>query len=104
MSTVVRRFAYFAALVVMALYGYTALRAGIPALEQKWDEIRKWEEGNANIRRDNEYRKKRIDDLLHNPETQEMEIRKRLKVQKPGETTLILPEAKSAEQGGGSAR
>ncbi len=94
MSTAVRRTVYSAAMIVMALYGYTALRANIPALQARWVEIRQWEEGNANIRRDNEYRKKRIDDLTNNPATQEMEIRKRLKVQKPGETTLIIPEEK----------
>lgn len=94
MSTAVRRAAYTAALGLMALYGYVALTGsqGIPALRAKWTEIRQLEEENANLKRDNEYKKGRIERLKNDPAEQELEIRKRLKLQRPGETTFILPE------------
>jgi len=93
MSTAVRRTAYSAALVLMAVYGYVALTGpqGIPALRAKWGEIRQLEEENANLRRDNDYKKQRIERLKNNPAEQELEIRKRLKLQRQGETTFILP-------------
>ena len=95
MSTAVRRVAYFAALAIMAVYGYTALRGpqGIPALRQKWSEIRQLEEENANLQRDNQYKLDRIERLKNDPNEQELEIRKRLKLLRPGETSFILPEA-----------
>lgn len=94
MSTAARRVVYSAALVVMAIYGYVALRGpqGIPALRQKWTEIRQLEEENANLQRDNQYKKERIERLKNDPNEQELEIRKRLKLLRPGETTFILPE------------
>lgn len=95
MSTAVRRAAYIAALVIMALYGYTALRGpqGVPALRQKWSEIRQLEEENANLQRDNQYKRDRIEKLKNDPNEQELEIRKRLKLLRPGETSFILPDA-----------
>lgn len=95
MSTAVRRVFYSALLVVMAIYGYAALRGpqGIPALRQKWSEIRQLEEENANLQRDNQYKKDRIERLKNDPNEQELEIRKRLKLLRPGETSFILPES-----------
>jgi cell division protein FtsB len=94
MSTVVKRLILSAALITMAVYGYIALTGpqGIPALRTKWNEIRQLEEQNANLQRDNQVRKGRIERLKNNPAEQDLEIRKRLKVQKPGETQFILPE------------
>jgi cell division protein FtsB len=99
MSTAVRRVVYSAALVVMAIYGYVALRGpqGIPALRQKWTEIRQLEEENANLQRDNQYKKERIERLKNDPAEQELEIRKRLKLLRPGETSFILPESSKSK-------
>jgi cell division protein FtsB len=99
MSTAVRRVAYSAALVVMAIYGYVALRGpqGIPALRQKWTEIRQLEEENANLQRDNQYKKERIERLKNDPAEQELEIRRRLKLLRPGETSFILPESSKSK-------
>ena len=74
MSTAVRRAAYTAALVLMAVYGYVALTGpqGIPALRAKWGEIRQLEEENANLRRDNDYKKQRIERLKNDPAEQEL--------------------------------
>lgn len=78
----------------MAVYGYLALRGpqGFPALQQKWSEIRQLEVENANLQRDNQYKKERIERLKNDPNEQELEIRKRLKLLRPGETSFILPE------------
>jgi len=94
MSTVVRRDAYSAALAMMAVYGYIALSGpqGIPALRKKWTEIRQLEEDVANLKRDNQAKKDHIRRIETDPAEQEMEIRKRLKLLRPGETSFILPE------------
>jgi len=96
MSTMIRRSAYSAALVLMAVYGYIALSGpqGIPALRKKWTEIRQLEEDIANLQRDNQAKRERIHRLETDPAEQEMEIRKRLKLLRPGETSFILPEKK----------
>ena len=94
MSTVARRVAYSAALIMMAAYGYVSLSGpqGIPALRGKWGEIRQLEEEIANLKRDNQAKKDRIRRLENDPAEQEMEIRKRLKLLRPGETSFILPD------------
>ena len=94
MSTVVKRLIYSVALISMAVYGYLALTGpqGIPALRSKWNEIHQLEEQNANLQRDNQVRRERLERLKNNPAEQDLEIRRRLRVQKPGETSFILPE------------
>jgi cell division protein FtsB len=66
---------------------------GLQTLIEKRREIRQLEEQNANIRLENERRKERIRRLEESRSEQEMEIRKQLKLQRPGETTFILPES-----------
>jgi cell division protein FtsB len=83
-------------LIVFALigaYGLVELRSpqGIPALKQRWDDIRKLEEENANLQRENNYRRERIQKLESSSSEQELEIRKKLKLLRPGETSFILP-------------
>jgi cell division protein FtsB len=83
-------------LIVFALigaYGLVELRSpqGIPALKEKWSEIRRLEEENANLQRENDYRRERIKKLESSVSEQELEIRKRLKLLRPGETSFILP-------------
>ena len=58
----------------------------------KWREIRRLEEENANLQRENDYRRERIKKLRESPSEQELEIRKQLKLLRPGETSFILPE------------
>ena len=50
------------------------------------------EEENANLQRENDYRRERIKKLQESPSEQELEIRKKLKLLRPGETSFILPE------------
>ena len=56
-------------------------------------EIRQLEEQNAAVAAEIERRKERIQRLEQNTTEQEMEIRKQLKLLRPGETTFILPDA-----------
>lgn len=75
-------------------YAYVALEGpqGLSALQEKRREIRKLEEENANLQREIQYRKDRIKSLQDSPAQQELEVRKNLKLLRPGETSFILPE------------
>ena len=94
MNPFVRRILFVVAFGLLGAYGVVALRGpqGIPALREKWDDIRKLEEENANLQRENDYRRERIRKLEGSPSDQELEIRKKLKLLRPGETTFILPD------------
>jgi cell division protein FtsB len=94
MSAILRRIAYLAAFAIVAAYGYVALRGpqGIPALLDKQREIRRLQEENANLQREIDLKRERIKKLHDSPAEQEIEIRKRLKLLRPGETSFILPD------------
>lgn len=90
-----------ALLVILAgAYGWVFLRGpqGLETLIEKRREIRELEERNVNIRLENDRRKERIKRLEESRSEQEMEIRKQLKLQRPGETTFILPESEQKEK------
>lgn len=82
------------AIALVAAYGWVALRGpqGIQALLEKRREIRQLQEHNAAMARENERRRERIRRLQESRSEQEMEIRKQLKMVRPGETTFILPD------------
>jgi len=94
MKNAVRRTAFVLVIGIIGVYGYLVLRGpqGIPALREKWREIRKLEEDNATLERENQYRRERIQKLEKSPSEQELEIRKKLKLVRPGETSFILPD------------
>ena len=94
MNTMLRRAIFLIIFVLAGAYGYITLRGpqGIPGLREKWREIGKVEEENANLQRENDYRRDRIKKLESNPSEQELEIRKKLKLLRPGETSFILPD------------
>src|SRR5580700_12293475 len=100
MKNAVRRTVFLLVVGVIGVYGYLALRGpqGLPALREKWREIRTLEEDNANLQRENQYRRDRIKKLQENPSAQELEIRKKLKLVRPGETSFILPDQPKADQ------
>ena len=85
--------AYVLAIVVAG--GWMALRGpqGVGALLEKRREIRQLQEQNDAVARENQRRRERIRRLEESRSEQEMEIRKQLKLQRPGETTFILPDA-----------
>jgi cell division protein FtsB len=93
MSSLVRRAILLIAFALVGAYGLVELRSpqGIPALKDRWNEIRKLEEENANLQRENDYRRERIKKLESSASEQELEIRKKLKLLRPGETSFILP-------------
>ena len=95
LQPVFRRAAYVAVFALIGAYGLIALKGpqGIEALLAKHGEIRQLQEQNAALVRENQERRERIKRLKDSPSEQDMEIRKKLKLQKPGETTFILPEA-----------
>ncbi len=82
------------AAVVVAAYGWVALRGpqGVDALLAKHREIRALQEENAAAAREIDRRKERIRRLKESQSEQDMEIRKQLKLLRPGETTFILPD------------
>lgn len=95
LSAAGRRAGFILAFAVIIVYGWMAVRGpqGIQALLEKHREIRQLEEQNAATARENERRKQRIQRLQTSTSEQEMEIRKQLKLLRPGETTFILPDA-----------
>lgn len=78
----------------VGVYVWVALKGpqGVQTLVEKHREIRQLQEQNADMARDNEMLKDRIRRLEQSQSEQEMEIRKQLKLLRPGETTFILPE------------
>jgi cell division protein FtsB len=95
-----RRAGFVLVVILASAYGWVFLRGpqGLETLIEKRREIRELEERNANIRRENDRRKERIRRLQESRSEQEMEIRKQLKLQRPGETTFILPESEQKEK------
>jgi len=100
LNYLIRRAAVLIVFILIGAYGYFSLRGpqGIPALRDKWREIRKLEEENANLQRENDYRRERIKKLQESPSEQELEIRKQLKLLRPGETSFILPDPPKPDQ------
>jgi len=88
-----RPLAAIAALAGLGAYATIMLRGpqGLSALSEKHREIRALEEQNANLQRDNDAKRLRIDRLQHDASAQELEVRKRLKLQKEGEVQFVLP-------------
>ena len=88
-----RPIAALAALAGLGAYATLMLRGpqGLSALSEKHHEIRSIEEQNAELQRDIEAKRTRIERLKHDSSAQELEIRKRLKMQRPGETQFVLP-------------
>ncbi|MBV9304295.1 MAG: septum formation initiator family protein [Acidobacteriaceae bacterium] len=95
---ILRPVAAVAALVGLAAYAAIMLRGpqGLAALTEKRRQLRALEEENATLRRNIEAKKQRIERLKRDPKTQELEIRKRLKLQREGETSFVLPDQPNA--------
>ncbi len=82
-------------LAIVVVYACFAVSGpqGLQALMAKHQEIRELQEQNAALNREIEHRRDRIRRLENSRSEQEMEIRKQLKLLRPGETTFILPDA-----------
>ena len=92
MRSSVAKLGYAAAVLVAASYAFVTLRGGIPALIRKQGEIRTLEKQNADLAREIEFRRERIQRLREDESEQELEIRQRLKLVRPGEKVFILHE------------
>jgi cell division protein FtsB len=92
MRSSVARLGYVLVVLVAASYALITLRGpqGVPALIQKQKEIRQLEKQNADLAREIESRRQRIQRLREDESEQELEIRQRLKLVRPGEKVFIL--------------
>ena len=95
-----RPIAALAALAGLGAYATLMLRGpqGLSALSEKHHEIRSIEEQNAELQRDIDAKKARIERLKHDASAQELEVRKRLKMGRQGETRFVLPNQESSSQ------
>ena len=89
-----RKLGYAVAILIVATYAFFTLRGpqGIPALIQKQHEVRELEKENGELAREIESRRDRIQRLRDDESEQELEIRQRLKLVRPGEKVFILQE------------
>jgi cell division protein FtsB len=94
MKAIVRKSGVLILLLLAAAWGVIALRGpnGITALAEKREQIRRLQEQNASMKADNQRKRERIELLRTNRPAQDLEIRERLKLLRPGETQFILPE------------
>jgi cell division protein FtsB len=92
MKSSIAKVGYAVAVLVAASYAFVALRGpqGIPALIEKQKHIRMLERENADLAREIETRRARIKRLQEDESAQELEIRQRLKLVRPGERVFIL--------------
>lgn len=70
---------------------------GIGSLVEKYQEIRELQQQNAEKAREIQALRERIQRLEDSGSEQDLEIRKQLKLLRPGETTFLLPGAKSSD-------
>jgi cell division protein FtsB len=91
------KFAGAAALVLLGGYAFIALQGpqGVPGLLEKRRLIREYEKKNGDMARRIEEQRARIGRFSDSPSSQEMEIRQRLKLVKPGEKVFILQDPPS---------
>ena len=89
------RFTFVIAFFLVIGYAFVTLRGprGIPALLDKQREIHEIEGRNASLAHEIERKRERIRRLSQNPAEQELEIRQRLKLVRPGEKVYIVGEA-----------
>jgi hypothetical protein len=91
MHFVPRGIVFLALILLLGGYSYLTLRERIPALLEKREEIRREQEANIEIVRENDYKRERLKKLLESKSQQDLEIRKKLKMLHENETEFILP-------------
>lgn len=84
-----------AVFLMLVAYALIALQGpqGVPGLMEKRRLIHEYEKKNSDIARQIEQQRARIGRFSDNSTKQELEIRDRLKLLKPGEKTFILQDA-----------
>ena len=88
------RMAYVMAFLMVISYAFFTLRGpkGIPALLEKQRQIQEIEKRNAGLAQEIERKREHIKRLSDDPAEQELEIRQRLKLARPGEKIYIVGE------------
>lgn len=101
-NSMLRILAAIAALAGLAAYATIMLRGpqGLSALEEKHRQIRVLEEQNANIQRDIDAKKHRIDSLTSDPSAQALAVEKEQRKLHAGETRFDTPGQRVAPTGG----
>ncbi len=96
MKSLAAKFAYVVAVLMVAGYALVALRGpqGIPGLVEKKRQVQEMEKRNAALARAIEQKRDRINRLRDSQTEQELEIRQRLKLVRPGEKVFILQDQK----------
>ena len=87
--------AYAIVVLTGVVYAFVVLEGpnGIPLLLARRRQVAAYEQQNQQILRENTQKEQRIERLENNPIEQEMEIRQRLKLAKPGEKIYILDDS-----------
>ena len=94
------KMAYAIAVLCCVTYAFVELQGsnGIPALLAKRRQVTAYEKENQEILRENAQKEQRIERLENNTVEQEMEIRQRLKLAKPGEKIYILDDSNTGNK------
>ena len=92
MKMSLKRLGYTAAFLAVMGYAVVTLSGpkGIPALVAKRQQIEQLEKRNGMLAQENERLREHIQRLDDNPAQQELEIRQRLKLVRPGEKVFLL--------------
>jgi cell division protein FtsB len=93
------KIAFVMVTLLVAAYAFFTLRGGIPALMQKQRQIHELEQRNANLARQISEKRDRIQRLRESETEQELEVRQRLKLVRPGEKVFILQDPKPTGSG-----
>lgn len=96
MKNSLKRLGYATAFLIVTGYAVVTLRGpkGIPALMAKRQQIEQLEKRNAMLAQQNERLREHIQRLTDNPAQQELEIRQRLKLVRPGEKVYLFNNGK----------
>lgn len=89
--------AVYALIVLCGIaYAFVELRGpeGIPGLLEKRRQVQEYESVNEQLHREIAQKQQRIQRLQTDPQEQEIEIRRRLKLAAPGETVYIIDDGK----------
>ena len=86
---------YTLAVSLLGAFAFITMRGPqvIPALFTTWDEIRAMERNNAELKREVDMRRDRVEQLKKDPEAMELEFRRLLEMQKKGEVDFKLQTA-----------
>ncbi len=86
----------FAVVAIVALFFGLRVPHSLAALRGKHEQIRQLQKENADLATDVARKREHIRKLKASPAEQEFEIRNRLKLQREGETSIIIEQEKPA--------